>query len=123
LILINYEFHDESQYGKVPSNPYLTFLEASNKLWAGITANQRQVLEAVIKRDSTTPYRVQDIIGMRSIASQATLHKTLSELVEQDYLALEAAPSDGRVKFVVLTKKANSLISRVNKLLAQAAFK
>lgn len=59
---------------------------------------------------------------MRSIASQATLHKTLSELVQQGYLALETAPSDGRVKFVVLTKKANSLISRINKLLAQAAF-
>ena len=107
----------------VPNQSYLTFLETSNKLWAGLTANQRQVLEAVIKRDSANHYRVQDIIGMRSIASQATLHTALTELVTQDYLALEATPSDGRVKFVVLTKKANLLISRINKLLAQAAFK
>ena len=60
---------------------------------------------------------------MRSIASQATLHKTLSELVDQGYLVLQACPSDGRVKFVALTKKANLLISRINKLLVHATCK
>jgi DNA-binding MarR family transcriptional regulator len=123
LILINYEGPDEPQYGSVPSKSYLTFLEASNQLWVGITANQRQVLAEVIKRDSTNLYRVQDIIGMRSIASQATLHKTLSELVDQGYLVLQDCPSDGRVKFVALTKKANLLISRINKLLVHATCK
>jgi DNA-binding MarR family transcriptional regulator len=123
LILINYEGPDEPHHGSVPSKSYLTFLEASNQLWVGITANQRQVLAEVIKRDSTNLYRVQDIIGMRSIASQATLHKTLSELVDQGYLVLQACPSDGRVKFVALTKKANLLISRINKLLVHATCK
>ena len=104
----------------MPYHSYLTFLEASNKLWAGITANQREVLLAVIKRDSSDPYRVQDIIGMRLIASQATLHKALSELVTQGYLALQASPSDSRVKFVVLARKGSALEARLTKILSQA---
>jgi DNA-binding MarR family transcriptional regulator len=104
----------------VPSQSYLTFLEASNKLWAGITANQREVLLAVIKRGSSNPYRVQDIIGMYLIASQATLHKALSELVSLGYLALKPSNSDNRVKFVVLAKKGSALEARLSKILSQA---
>ncbi|MBU3564210.1 MarR family winged helix-turn-helix transcriptional regulator [Polynucleobacter sp. Tro8-14-1] len=102
------------------SQSYLMFLEASNKLWAGITSNQREVLLAVIKRDSSNPYRVQDIIGMRSIASQATLHKALTELVAQGYLAFKPSPSDNRVKFVVLARKGGALEARLTKILSQA---
>ena len=98
---------------------YLTFLEASNKLWAGISANLREVLIAVIKRDSSNPYRVQDIIGMRSIASQATLHKALTEVVSKGYLVFKPSLSDSRVKFVFLTKKGSALEAKLNKLLAR----
>ncbi len=100
---------------------YLTFLEASNKLWAAVTANQREVLMAVIKRDPSNPYRVQDIISMRSIASQATLHKALTEVVSKGYLVFKPSLSDSRVKFVFLTRKGSALESQLNKLLARAA--
>jgi DNA-binding MarR family transcriptional regulator len=105
----------------VPYHSYLTFLEASNKLWAGITANQREVLIAVIKRDSSNPYRIQDIIGMRSIASQATLHKALTEVVSKGYLVFKPSLSDSRVKFVFLTRKGSTLEAQLNKLLTRAA--
>ena len=102
------------------SQSYLTFLKASNKLWAGITANQREILQAVIKRGSSNPYRVQDIIDMRSIASQATLHKCLGELIASGYITLNTDPSDGRVKYVTLSKKGNLLVNRLSKLASQS---
>lgn len=105
----------------VSCHSYLTFLKASDKLWFGITAKQREVLLAVIRRGLSNPYRVQDVIGMRSIASQATLHKELSQLVSQGYLVLKPSLSDGRVKFVFLTRKGSALEAQLNKLLARAA--
>lgn len=102
------------------NQPYLLFLETSNTLFHGITANQRKVLKAIFIRVSDGPCHVKDIIGIRSIASLATLHKTLNELVNDDYITLEADPSDGRAKLIVLTKKARLLIFGLNKSLIQS---
>ena len=103
------------------NQPYLSFLETSNTLWSGITRNQRKVLEAIFIRLSGGHCHVKDIIGIRSIASTATLHKTLNELVYDGYLTLEADPTDGRAKLIVLTKKARLLIFSLNKTLIQSA--
>lgn len=103
------------------NQPYLSFLETSNTLWSGITGNQRKVLEAIFIRISGGNCHVKDIIGIRSIASMATLHTTLNELVKHGYLTLEADPSDGRAKLIFLTKKARLLIFGLNKTLIQSA--
>ena len=100
---------------------YLTFLKASDKLWFGITAKQREVLLTVIRRGFSNPYRVQDVIGMRSIASQATLHKALTEVVSKGYLVFKPSLSDSRVKFIFLTRKGSALEAQLNKLLTRAA--
>ncbi|HQR83507.1 MAG TPA: helix-turn-helix domain-containing protein [Polynucleobacter sp.] len=42
---------------------------------------------------------------MKTIASQATLHKTLSNLVKGGYLILKPSDDDGRVKYVMMTQK------------------
>lgn len=103
------------------NQPYLSFLETSNTLWSGITGNQRKVLEAIFIRISGGHCQVKDIIGIRSIASMATLHTTLNELVKVGYITLEADPLDSRAKLIVLTKKARLLISGLNKTLIQSA--
>ena len=57
---------------------------------------------------------------MREIASQATLHKDLTNLVDQGYLALLIDPVDLRAKKVVITKKGIALVAKLNKLLSQS---
>lgn len=103
------------------SQAYLKFLSATEKIWAGINPNCRQILEVVIKRDSVSPYKVQDVIGMGEIASQATLHKALTELVQSNYIALKPDPTDGRVKFVTLSRKGSLLVDKLSKLLSQSS--
>lgn len=104
----------------MPNKSYLNFLTATEKVWADISPNGRKILVLVIKRGSTDPFKVRDVIGMRSIASQATLHKCLGELIASGHITLKADPSDGRVKYVTLSKKGNLLVDKLSKLLAKA---
>lgn len=105
----------------MPNKSYLNFLTATEKVWVGFSPKAREILEAVIKRGSAAPFKVQDVINMRSIASQATLHKCLGELVASKHISLKPDPTDGRVKFVTLSKKGNLLVDRLNELLKSAS--
>ena len=98
-------------------NLYLKFQVESQKIHAHFSEYEKQILHAIFLRDSQKPYRVQDILEMQSIASQATLHKALKNLVELNYLALNESKIDGRTKFVIATKKANKLLDKLDALL------
>lgn len=63
---------------------------------------------------------VKDILSMREIASQATLHKELTNLVDQGYLSLLSDPVDLRAKKIVMTKKGNDLVAKLSKLLSNS---
>ena len=101
-------------------NSYLDFLSVSSKLWAGISSHGRSILEMLFERGANT-CRVQDLITMSHIASQATLHKELKELVAKGYVSLKISPSDGRVKLVTLTKKSNQLLDHLSKVLSKCS--
>jgi len=98
-------------------NSYLNFLTATEKISAQFSDHEKQVLKVIFMRGSGDPFHVQDIITMKTIASQATLHKTLTDLVKSGYLTLKTSKEDGRVKYVVMTKKASKLLEQINRLL------
>ena len=101
-------------------NSYLRFLEATSKLEINMAPNSRRILEELLKKGNVQPYRVQDIISMHEIASQATLHKALKELINDGYLRLKASPQDARVKYVQLTKKTNDLVQKISRLIEKS---
>jgi len=102
------------------TNSYLKFLVASHKLLSEFSGDEKLVLEEVFKRGSEHPYRVQEIISMRSIASQATIHKVLSHLITRGFLNLKTSKEDGRVKFVLLSKKSEKIVEQLNALLQKS---
>ena len=101
-------------------NSYLKILQATSKVWGDISPTERTILEAVIRNVSPPLLRVQDILAMREIASQATIHKSLSSLVSKGYLALKPDPTDGRAKFVTLGKKTHVLVEKLSKHLSDS---
>lgn len=98
-------------------SPYVTFLKASNEIASEFSEHEKRILNGIAQRDPLTLCRVQDILKMSSIASPATLHKTLLELVSRGYLSLQQSKEDGRVKYVTFTKKTEKLIDKLSTLL------
>ena len=96
---------------------YVTFIKASKKIASEFSEHEKQVLNGIAQRDSSALCRVQDILRMSSIASPATLHKTLSELVSRGYLSLQQSKEDGRIKYVTFTKKTEKLIDKLSAIL------
>lgn len=86
-------------------NSYLKFLTSTAKISAQFSDHEKQVLKAIFVRGTHNPFQVGDILEMKDIASQATLHKTLSDLVKAGYLTLKPSANDGRIKYVVMTQK------------------
>lgn len=86
-------------------NSYLQFLASTAKISAQFSDHEKQVLKAIFVRSIDNPFQVRDILEMKTIASQATLHKTLSNLVKGGYLILKPSDDDGRVKYVMMTQK------------------
>ncbi|OYY07506.1 MAG: hypothetical protein B7Y05_22195 [Polynucleobacter sp. 24-46-87] len=91
-------------------NSYLKFLTSTAKISAQFSDHEKQVLKAIFVRGTDNPFQVRDILEMKTIASQATLHKALSDLVKGGYLTLKSSNDDGRVKYVVMTQKIIKLL-------------
>ena len=86
---------------------FLNKLSESNKKY-NLSNDERLILDVV----ATETYAgkvmyVKDLITLNQIASQATLHKALSSLVDKKLLELKITKQDGRLKEVHLTKLAN----------------
>ena len=62
-------------------------------------------------------FTVNEVIGWKELGSQASLHKRLHELVDQDMLLLTRHDTDARIKLVTPTSKAKKLFSQLDKLL------
>lgn len=65
---------------------------------------------------------VKDLINQNQVASQATLHKALTSLVNKDLLRLIVAKNDGRLKVVMLTKLANKRLGELDRTISKVAY-
>jgi DNA-binding MarR family transcriptional regulator len=101
------------------NDAYIRFLKATEGLSDQLSDHEQQMLNEIMKRGDRL-FRVQEIIEMRAIASQATLHKVLLNLVHKGYVSLEQSKEDGRIKYIKATKKTDQLLNRLNTLLKQS---
>ncbi|MDF9788316.1 hypothetical protein [Polynucleobacter sphagniphilus] len=102
---------------------YLAILAKSNKELE-LSNDERLLLDVV----ATAIHKgkviyVKDLLVLNEIASQATLHKALTNLVNKKLLAFKATKEDGRLKEVVLTKIANKRYEMLSKAIEQAVKK
>ena len=99
---------------------YLAVLDKSNRKH-NLSNDERLLLDVVATslHYGKVVY-VKDLITLNHIASQATLHKALSSLVDKNLLELKITKEDGRLKEVHLTKLANKRYEELNKALENA---
>ena len=95
---------------------YIQFIAKNEKVWAGMPSRQRQILQIVYKQDLKIQLQVQDLLSLKEIGSQATIHSDISKLVADKYLKLTPSKIDARVKFVTLASKGSTLFSKLEKL-------
>lgn len=106
------------------SSSYIKFLQLTESIHAkhGLDNHEKQLVDfvglAVIKGD--TDLVVGDLISLKEIASQATLHGVVSRLAKNGYLKLETSKTDGRIKNVVLGKKGIARQAELSKALEAA---
>jgi DNA-binding MarR family transcriptional regulator len=71
--------------------------------------------------DSSPHQRVSDVLNLRELGSQATLHAALMRLKTSHFLALTTDTKDHRVKFVSLAPRAITLFKNLDSLMASCA--
>ncbi len=102
---------------------YSCFISGKEKIWRGLSNREQQILESVLMHSASTHQRVSDLLKLRQLGSQATLHTALMKLKKAHFLNLTADTLDGRVKFVSLTPKGAALFKSLDKLIVFCARK
>lgn len=99
---------------------YLAVLYKSNKKF-NLSNNERLLLDVVATAiHAGKVIHVKDLITLNHIASQATLHKALTTLIEKKLLAFKADRCDARLKEVHLTKLAEKRYEELSKAIENA---
>lgn len=100
---------------------YLAVLDKSNKKF-NLSNEERLLLDMVAKEThSNKIIYVKDLITLKHIASQATLHKALSSLIDKKLLTFKFDKDDGRLKEVHLTKLAHKRYEELSKAIENAS--
>ena len=99
---------------------YLAILDKSNKQ-LDLDAIDELLLNVIAKAsyEERTLY-VKDLLGLKEVASQATIHGRLKRLAEKKLISLKVNGVDGRVKEVMLTKLANKRFELLSKAIDKA---
>jgi len=102
---------------------FLNKLTESNKKY-NLSNDERLLLDVVAtETQAGKVIYVKDLITLNYIASQATLHKALSSLVDKRLLELKITKQDGRLKEVHLTKLSNKRYEDLSKAIESAVKK
>jgi DNA-binding MarR family transcriptional regulator len=107
------------------TNSYLRFLRLADTLTKPgekpLDSLSKEILEYISKHIILNGgnFVVGDILTLSQLGSQATLHKRLHSLVDDGYLKLKPT-DDGRVKKIVLTKKADKYFADLSQALEKA---
>ena len=85
---------------------YLAILEKSNRR-LDLNNTDVLILNTIAKaNDARRTLYVKDLLSLKEVASQATIHGRLKHLVDSKLITLKSNKADGRLKEVVLTKLA-----------------
>lgn len=103
-------------------NRYLELLTALDKSNKRLGLNGMDVLLLNVIAKASIEGRilnVKDLLTLRDIASQATIHSRLKKLIDKNLVTLKANRGDGRLKEVVLTKLAQSRYELLSKTISE----
>ena len=99
---------------------YLTILEKSNQE-LDLDGIDVLLLNFIAKaNDKKQTLNVKDLLSLKEIASQATIHGRLKQLVAKKLIVLNEDKVDGRVKEVMLTKLAYKRYELLSKAIEKA---
>jgi hypothetical protein len=99
---------------------YLTILEKSNQEF-DLDGVDVLLLNFIAKADDKKQtLNVKDLLSLKEIASQATIHGRLKQLVAKKLIVLNEDKVDGRVKEVMLTKLAYKRYELLSKAIEKA---
>jgi DNA-binding MarR family transcriptional regulator len=113
-------------YMSTIENTYIRFLNCIEELEAKscekkLDAIEERLLNAVmISVSQERELLIGDLLALSSVASQATLHGRVKNLIKAGYVKLIADSVDGRKKKVMPTKLAIQYYDKLSKLLAKA---
>jgi DNA-binding MarR family transcriptional regulator len=94
---------------------YLAILEKSNRQ-LDLDNTDVLILNVVAKANSAGhSLHVTDLLSLKEIASQATIHGRLKYLVKAKLISLRSNKVDGRIKEVALTKLAHKRFETLSK--------
>lgn len=108
----------------IKTNHYIKFLELLQKKKASfdLSSTEIELLNAVAQaRHNGKTLQVKDLLALKEIASQATLHGATKKLIAKKLLTTKADKADGRVKHVHLTKLGDKYFNDLSNALAIAA--
>ncbi len=97
---------------------YIAFSGFREKLLekSGIQARGYQILEFIAdKQDHQGLCTVTELINRRKIGSPAIIHAALKKLIKDGYVRIELNQEDHRIKYPVLTDKADKLFAELLK--------
>jgi hypothetical protein len=77
--------------------------------------------EVAIEDHSQSPLTVTALMGLSHLASPATLHRKMQQLLNDGLVELTVDPENRRSKFVVLSKKGHRRYQTLSTLMAQAS--
>ena len=98
----------------------LNLLQGTNDL--GIDSVAEKLLELIaVAHASGKPLTVTEAMNFGNIASPATLHRKLNQLIEAELVSQDFEGKNRRTKFLSPTAKANRHFEKVGKLIRAAA--
>lgn len=103
---------------------YLNFYECSNRIDRkyNLDLNEAGLLNVIAKAHiAKQSIFVGDLIRLRQIASQATLHNTLKKLAVKKLIHSDIDPIDGRRRRILLTAQALRRYKKLEQLISGIA--
>ena len=97
-------------------NQYLNFLNESSEIIVPFDKTAQQLLEevAMTYSEGSKPLTVSDVMEMFHIASPATMHRKMNDLLVFGYIALAYEGTNRRTKYLKLTPLATKYFEKMN---------
>ena len=104
-------------------NSYLKFLEKLQTKQSSLklSPTETKLLHAVAQAEyDGKTLQVKDLLALREVASQATLHGSIKKLVNKKLITKRESQEDARVKFIKLTKSGHKYFEDLGDALNKA---
>ena len=104
---------------------FIRFLYLKNTLAIeadGLDLTSMQLLEiCMVRSDAGQRLTITEAMGLTRVASPATIHRKLLQLLDSGYVTFEFENNNRRTKYLTPTAKSNEYFAKLGSLLLQSA--